>query len=147
MEYEILSAGSAEPWNDADEEWVSASSSTAPSNAGGSTVAQNTSVTESDHENGGSYDDRKDKQVSTSETSLVYKNNDVGSSVTKDPDDFTEPNPDNQIDFEDLEQLMSEIGNIRNNLRFMPDFQRREMAAKLTMKMASMFGGSSDDEE
>lgn len=146
LEYEILSAGSAEPWNDADEGWVSASGSTVAPNAGGSTAAHNTSVTEGDHENGESYDS-KDPQVSTSETSLVDKNNDVGSSVTKDHDEFTEPELDNQVDFEDLEQLMSEIGNIRNNLRFMPDFQRREMAAKLAMKMASMFGGSSDDEE
>lgn len=146
LEYEILSAGSAEPWNDADEGWVSASGSTVAPNAGGSTVACNTSVTEGDHENGESYDS-KDPQVSTSETSLVDKNNDVGSSVTKNHDEFTEPELDNQVDFEDLEQLMSEIGNIRNNLRFMPDFQRREMAAKLAMKMASMFGGSSDDEE
>lgn len=146
LEYEILSAGSAEPWNDADEGWVSASGSTVAPNAGGSTAARNTSVTEGDHENGESYDS-KDPQVSTSETSLVDKNNDVGSSVTKDHDEFTEPELDNQVDFEDLEQLMSEIGNIRNNLRFMPDFQRREMAAKLAMKMASMFGGSSDDEE
>lgn len=146
LEYEILSAGSAEPWNDADEGWVSASGSTVAPNAGGSTVACNTSVTEGNHENGESYDG-KDPQVSTSETSLVDKNNDVGSSVTKNHDEFTEPELDNQVDFEDLEQLMSEIGNIRNNLRFMPDFQRREMAAKLAMKMASMFGGSSDDEE
>lgn len=146
LEYEILSAGSAEPWNDADEGWVSASGSTVAPNAGGSTVARNTSVTEGDHENGESYDS-KDPQVSTSETSLVDKNNDVGSSITKDHDEFTVPELDNQVDFEDLEQLMSEIGNIRNNLRFMPDFQRREMAAKLAMKMASMFGGSSDDEE
>ncbi|KAK3413661.1 hypothetical protein EUGRSUZ_I02210 [Eucalyptus grandis] len=146
LEYEILSAGSAEPWNDADEGWVSASGSTVAPNAGGSTVACNTSVTEGDHENGESYDG-KDPQVSTSETSLVDKNNDVGSSVTKNHDEFTEPELDNQVDFEDLEQLMSEIGNIRNNLRFMPDFQRREMAAKLAMKMASMFGGSSDDAE
>lgn len=146
LEYEILSAGSAEPWNDADEGWVSASGSTVAPNAGGSTVACNTSVTEGDHENGESYDS-KDPQVSTSETSLVDKNNDVGSSVTKNHDEFTEPELDNQVDFEDLEQLMSEIGNIRNNLRFMPDFQRREMAAKLAMKMASMFGGSSDGEE
>jgi alpha- and gamma-adaptin-binding protein p34 len=40
---------------------------------------------------------------------------------------------------------MSEIGNMRSNLRLMPNFQRREMAAKLAMKMAAMFGD--DDEE
>ncbi|KAK4858551.1 hypothetical protein QYF36_018281 [Acer negundo] len=40
------------------------------------------------------------------------------------------------FNFEDSEQLMSEIGSMRNNLRLMPDFQRREMAANLAMKMA-----------
>ncbi|EPS72172.1 hypothetical protein M569_02586, partial [Genlisea aurea] len=49
-------------------------------------------------------------------------------------------------DFEDLEMLMGEIGSMRNGLRLMPDFQRREMAAKLAMKMAAMFG-SEDEEE
>jgi hypothetical protein len=51
------------------------------------------------------------------------------------------------LEIEDLEQLMSEIGNMRSGLRLMPDFQRREMAAKLAMKMASLFGGDSDDGE
>jgi hypothetical protein len=40
---------------------------------------------------------------------------------------------------------MSEIGNMRSNLRLVPDFQRREMAAKLAMKMATMFGDSDDE--
>lgn len=48
--------------------------------------------------------------------------------------------------YEDLERLMSEIGNMRDNLRLMPDFQRRDMAAKLAMKMASMFADSSDED-
>ncbi|XP_018476521.1 uncharacterized protein LOC108847698 isoform X2 [Raphanus sativus] len=49
-------------------------------------------------------------------------------------------------DLEEVEQLMSEIGNIRDNLRLMPDFQRREIAANLAMKMASMFGGGGGDD-
>lgn len=52
---------------------------------------------------------------------------------------------DEHYGLDDLEKIMSEIGNMRSNLRLMPDFQRREMAAKLAMKMAAMFGG--DDEE
>lgn len=52
---------------------------------------------------------------------------------------------DEHYGLDDLEKLMSEIGNMRSNLRLMPDFQRREMAAKLAMKMAAMFGD--DDEE
>lgn len=51
------------------------------------------------------------------------------------------------LELEDLEQLMSEIGSVRDSMRLMPDFQRREMAAKLAMKMATMFGDSSGDEE
>ena len=47
---------------------------------------------------------------------------------------------------DDLERLMSEIGNMRENLWLMPDFQRREMAAKLAMKMAAMFGDSGDED-
>lgn len=52
---------------------------------------------------------------------------------------------DEHYGLDDLEKIMSEIGNVRSNLRLMPDFQRREMAAKLAMKMAAMFGG--DEEE
>lgn len=50
------------------------------------------------------------------------------------------------LGLDDLERLMSEIGNMRENLRLMPDFQRREMAAEIAMKMASMFGDSSDED-
>jgi alpha- and gamma-adaptin-binding protein p34 len=59
--------------------------------------------------------------------------------------DVTKLFEDEHYGIDDLEQLMSEIGNMRSNLRLMPDFQRREMAAKLAMKMAAMFGD--DDEE
>jgi len=48
---------------------------------------------------------------------------------------------------DDMERLMSEIGNVRDNLRLMPDFQRREMAAELAMRMAAMFGATSDEEK
>ncbi|KAM0851392.1 hypothetical protein ACQ4PT_052454 [Festuca glaucescens] len=44
---------------------------------------------------------------------------------------------DDHYCLDDLERLMSEIGNMRSNLRLVPDFQRREMAAKLAMKMAT----------
>lgn len=59
--------------------------------------------------------------------------------------DVTKLFEDEHHGLDDLERLMSEIGNMRSNLRLMPDFQRREMAAKLAMKMATMFGD--DDEE
>ncbi|RZR72595.1 hypothetical protein BHM03_00014827 [Ensete ventricosum] len=54
---------------------------------------------------------------------------------------------DGHYGLDDLERLMFEIGNMRDNLRLMPDFQRKEMAANLAMKMAAMFGDVSDDED
>ena len=51
-----------------------------------------------------------------------------------------------ELSFESLEQLMSEIGSTRENLRLMPDFQRREAAAKLAMKMAALFGEDGDSD-
>lgn len=61
-------------------------------------------------------------------------------------DGDVESDEDSYYGHEDLERLMCEIGSMRANLRLMPDVQRREMAAKLAMKMASMFGESSDDD-
>ncbi|XP_042463625.1 uncharacterized protein LOC122046804 [Zingiber officinale] len=58
----------------------------------------------------------------------------------------SELDEDGHYSLDDLERLMYEIGNMRDNLRLMPDFQRREMAATLAMKMAAMFGDDSDDE-
>lgn len=39
----------------------------------------------------------------------------------------------------DFEQLMMEMARMRDNARLMPDSQRREMAASLALRMASMF--------
>jgi hypothetical protein len=46
---------------------------------------------------------------------------------------------------EDLEKMMHEMAGMRENMRNMSDGQRREMAAQLAMRMASMF--MDDDEE
>lgn len=61
--------------------------------------------------------------------------------------DTTTKIEDVHYDHDDIDRVMSEIGNMRGSLRLMPDFQRREMAASLAMKMASMFGCSSDEED
>ncbi|XP_058108489.1 uncharacterized protein LOC131251650 isoform X2 [Magnolia sinica] len=61
--------------------------------------------------------------------------------ITKD----CELGEDMHLGLEDLEQLMCEISSMRENLRLMPDFQRREMAAKLAMKMATMFADSDNE--
>ncbi|XP_039139058.1 uncharacterized protein LOC120276395 isoform X2 [Dioscorea cayenensis subsp. rotundata] len=53
---------------------------------------------------------------------------------------------DSHYGLDDLEKLMGEISNIRDNSRLMPDFQRREMAANLALKLATMFGDGSDED-
>lgn len=134
MEYEVLSAGSADPWDDTEQGWVSASAL----DAGGS-VPQNNSIIESEHEDG----IKSDKKLQPSTSSTVLQDE----SDKEVADSEGDGEAGKGLDLEDLEQLMSEIGNMRAGLRLMPDFQRREMAAKLALKMASMFGGGSDDEE
>lgn len=130
-EYEVLSGGSADPWGDTEEDWVSAPGPTEepaepeavpkceveePSTSAASERGENNSR-EVVHENGVAYAD---------------DNDDIGKGE--------------HLELEDLEQLMSEIANMRSNSRLMPDFQRREMAAKLAMRMAALFGDSSGDE-
>lgn len=141
FEYEILSAGSAEPWDDTDKGWVSANAIT-PSSEMAGFVAQNSSVVERDQENG----TRSDVEKPSTSTASLQDENDQGV-IPNASEQATEVDESAPFELEDLEQLMSEIGNVRENLRLMPDFQRREMAAKLAMKMAAMFGGESDNDE
>lgn len=146
LEYEILSAGSAEPWDDTDKEWVSASGAIAPSHAEG-LVAQDNPNLNSNLKNGTKHDS-EDMRPSTSGAALHDENDKAGVIPhLEDCDQAVKRDESSHFDFEELEQLMSEIGNIRDNLRLMPDFQRREMAANMALKMAAMFGGGSDDEE
>ncbi|KAK2977163.1 hypothetical protein RJ640_027776 [Escallonia rubra] len=138
IEYEMLSAGSAEPWDDTDGGWVTANGTTASTETGG-LVAQNRDAKDSDGE-------RVIRPVgeelppSTSTSQLQEEIDTEAIPSAQEADGGT------HYEFEDLEQLMSEIGNMRDSLRLMPDFQRREMAANLAMKMAVMFGDSSGDE-
>ncbi|CAK9139365.1 unnamed protein product [Ilex paraguariensis] len=140
VEYEILSAGSAEPWDDTDGGWVSAIGPTATNDAGGS-VAQNFNVTRSKDKSVG-----EDPQPSTSSSQIQEESSREVMVQAHEPDKALGPDEGAHYDYDDLEQLMSQIGNMRDSLRLMPDFQRREMAAKLAMKMAAMFGGDSDEE-
>lgn len=137
----MLSAGSADPWENIDERWVSASETHSHADAGGSTSQENLQV-----EN----NMVKPKEVVDDELrpsgSRIEPHNETDRAVVADEKPLDTEN-DKCYEFEDVEQLMSEMGNIRDNLRLMPDFQRREIAANLAMKMASMFGGDSDDEE
>lgn len=45
---------------------------------------------------------------------------------------------------EEFENFMREMAGMRENLRSMPDAQRREMASQIAMRMAAMFGDESD---
>lgn len=140
LEYEVLSAGSGDPWDNIEERWVSASETHSHADAGGSTSQENLHV-----ENSMVKPNKVDEELLPSGSRLELQNDTDRAIVTDEKPLGTEN--EKCYEFEDVEQLMSEIGNIRDNLRLMPDFQRREIAANLAMKMASMFGGDTDDEE
>ncbi|KAK1410539.1 hypothetical protein QVD17_37076 [Tagetes erecta] len=131
LEYEILSRGSVEPWDDTDVSWVSATNDNTEPDIKTERVAG------------------VDMQPSTSQSQTQEE---IEIDIEKEratPEAHDEANDEDGMHFEleDMEQLMSEIGSMRDSLRLMPDFQRREMAASLAMKMASMFGDASGDDE
>lgn len=136
FEYEVLSSGSADLWGDTDERWVSA--------AGPSTSSD---VAKLGAESSSNSDHQKDEQ-SVKMENISDKEVNGDAMAAAEPGETNSEELGESFKFEDLEHMMSEIGNIRDNLRLMPDFQRREMAANLAMKMAGMFGdgGSSDGE-
>uniref|UniRef100_A0A1D1Z979 Ras-related protein Rab-8B n=1 Tax=Anthurium amnicola TaxID=1678845 RepID=A0A1D1Z979_9ARAE len=105
---------------------------------------------EKKHDCENSHPNDSDFECEDRESSKVQASTSVDTLQEKDAvDESTQANEfseDAHFAFEDLEQLMNEIGNMRENRRLMPDFQRREMAAKLAMKMAAMFGESGDEE-
>jgi hypothetical protein len=140
QDYEVLSAGSAD-WGETEQGWISATSL----DAGGSSAPQNNLNTSSEHDNGS----KSDKELQRATSSTLFQDEDDTAVVHSIVDSEGDGKLDDSecLEIEDLEQLMSEIGNMRSGLRLMPDFQRREMAAKLAMKMASLFGGDSDDGE
>ncbi|KAL3613647.1 hypothetical protein CASFOL_041721 [Castilleja foliolosa] len=124
-EYEKLSSGSAEPWDDVG--WISADDPLSTLETG-INLERKSEVKSVEQEN---------ERPSTSASKFVDQEEEAS----------VKHEEDKAYEFEDLETLMSEIGNMRSGLRLMPDFQRREMAAKLAMKMAVMFGDSSGGED
>ncbi|KAL8122097.1 uncharacterized protein LOC141659407 [Apium graveolens] len=144
VEYEILSAGSAEPWDDTDGDWVSANHFTSVGDAQG-LVNQN--ITSENTEAERNNTSAGELQPSTSASALQEEIDEDESSVADVSDKGLESDEATPYGLDNLETLMSEIGTMRDSLRLMPDFQRREMAANLAMKMAAMFGDGSDDEE
>lgn len=144
FDYEILPAGSAEQWDDVDTQWVSASHVNMASNTE-ELPAGCHHISKSSQENS-TRCGTEEMQPSTSVTMLQEETNEYDVTCLE-PDQEMRQDERSPFDFEDLDKLMSEIGNVRDNLRLMPDFRRRDMAAKLALKMAAMFGGESDNEE
>ncbi|KAJ4963028.1 hypothetical protein NE237_022967 [Protea cynaroides] len=147
LEYEILSAGSSEPWDGTEDVWVSASGKAATIETGSSSAATETVApamkdVNQEHITNGIADIL---QTSASEIPL-REDTRVVVPEANETDEATGLDDGTCLGFEELEQLMSEIGNIRDSLRLMPDFQRKEMAAKLAMQMATLFGDGSDGE-
>ncbi|CAJ2635950.1 unnamed protein product [Trifolium pratense] len=140
QDYEVLSAGSAD-WDETEQGWISATSL----DAGGSSAPQNNLNTSCEHDDGS----KSDKELQRTTSSAAFQDEGDTAVVHSIVDSEGDGKLDDSdcLEIEDLEQLMSEIGNMRSGVRLMPDFQRREMAAKLAMKMASLFGGDSDDGE
>ncbi|CAN6249884.1 unnamed protein product [Urochloa humidicola] len=155
FDYEVLSHGSDEQWEFVGE--TSTSRSFERSNEANGTQ-DHTQVVNASADSSPSNALPSDAPTETAEESTVTQSNKTEDSDCVDrttadiADDHQGDAPeasnlfeDEHYGLDDLEKLMSEIGNMRSNLRLMPDFQRREMAAKLAMKMAAMFGD--DDEE
>ncbi|XP_075474817.1 uncharacterized protein LOC142505636 isoform X2 [Primulina tabacum] len=142
LQYEILSSGSGDPWDNVDGEWISADG---PVSTSGTGIPSELYLDSLDRESGMSLL-RGEHQPSTSSSQLPEEL-DTEAAPPLEGDESSEPDEGKIYDFKGLELLMGEIGNMRSNLRLMPDFQRREVAAKLAMKMAEMFGDSSGGEE
>ncbi|XP_023551792.1 uncharacterized protein LOC111809649 isoform X1 [Cucurbita pepo subsp. pepo] len=131
IDYEILSGGSAEMWDDINFQGCSSNGEGSSIDAGA--LGNDVDIAEQDQAS------RSICEPPKAEENHV--------AVEGELDQMTNPFIGKHLDLEDLERLMSEIGNVRDSLRLMPDFQRREMAAKLALKMATMFGASSEDDD
>ncbi|CAN6269041.1 unnamed protein product [Urochloa humidicola] len=156
FDYEVLSHGSDEQWEFVGE--TSTSRSFERSNEANGTQDHTHQVVNASADSSPSNALPNDASTETAEENTVTQSNKtedrdcVDRTTADSADDHQGDAPeannlfeDEHYGLDDLETLMSEIGNMRSNLRLMPDFQRREMAAKLAMKMAAMFGD--DDEE
>ncbi|XP_062184085.1 uncharacterized protein LOC133888020 isoform X2 [Phragmites australis] len=156
FEYDVLSHGSDEQW-----EFVGESSTSRTFeglNEASDTQDHTHQAVKGDADSSASNPLPNDTSTETAESSTAtqdHKTKDSGHVDNTEADtdenhqsDAPEVNKlfeDEHYGLDDLERLMSEIGNMRSNLRLMPDFQRRETAAKLAMKMAAMFGDNDEE--
>ncbi|KAH9316337.1 hypothetical protein KI387_024964, partial [Taxus chinensis] len=169
IEYELLSNGSAEPWDGVEEPWMTVShdtndilvreegendneqqdlpeqvsnielqeqnvATTLPPQ-GDSLASQNPVLS--------AQEDKKPEETG-SLTSIITAQNHSRTQGTEQGTEDAEMREGKERSFEELEQMMLEMAHMRENLRLMPDSHRREMAARLALKMASAFA---DEEE
>ncbi|CAM8878503.1 unnamed protein product [Rhodiola kirilowii] len=101
--------------------WVSATGKSAVFDAGGSSNGC---------QDGASGCSGEREGLSTSVAVVQEKSVGEGLEAQNSAED-EEPDMGSHFEFEDLEHLMSEIGGMRDSLRLMPEFQRREMLQSL----------------
>ncbi|KAL2559238.1 GTP binding [Forsythia ovata] len=142
LEYDVLTSGSAELWDTTDG-WMSADGPVSTTGTGEPCNLDSENFDRKNEVRSG----REEHEPLTSASQLQEEIDRDETPKAHEAERTSEPDDGKTYDFEDLEMLMSEIGNMRSSLRLMPDFQRREIAAKLAMKMAAMFGDSSGGEE
>lgn len=168
IEYELLSNGSAEPWDGVEDPWVAVNNGTqdihitderenihesqnVPVEQPSNIQAQEQNACASILESNGSVSqtpvlsihDGNHSEATTSLISIVTEQGELEERTEHSIED-SETRERREPAFDDLEQLMHEMARMRENLRLIPDPLRKEMAGRLAMKMASIF---SDDEE
>ncbi|GLJ39285.1 hypothetical protein SUGI_0801690 [Cryptomeria japonica] len=164
IEYELLSNGSAEPWDGVEEPWMTVDNCTneilvreegennepqdLPHGQADKMQVQEQNVATSippqrdglaSHTSVVSVHDNNKSEASSSLTSIITAQDLSGAPETKQGIEDAETRGRRERSFEELEQLMLEMAHMRENLRLMPDTQRKEMAARLALKMASTF--------
>ncbi|XP_020096205.1 uncharacterized protein LOC109715544 [Ananas comosus] len=147
IEYEVLSDGSDEPWQGAagtskSSEHEIPTSSSLPNDLAPETVLQQ----EAEDRAKLTEDNDQKQEANPSSEQKPKAEAEMSGGVEANDNNTNEVDEDEHYGLDDLERLMSEIGNMRANLRLMPDFQRKEMAAKIAMKMAAMFDEGSDED-
>ncbi|KAL2542932.1 GTP binding [Abeliophyllum distichum] len=142
LEYDVLISGSAELWDTTDG-WMSADGPVSTTGTGEPCNLDSENFDRKNEVRSGG----EEHEPLTSASQLQEELDRDETPTAHEAERTSKPDDGKTYDFEDLEMLISEIGNMRSSLRLMPDFQRREIAAKLAMKMAAMFGDSSGGEE
>ncbi|KAL2633388.1 hypothetical protein R1flu_004867 [Riccia fluitans] len=163
IEYELLSNGSAEPWDGSgwEEQWTQA-----PAAQDVLTVETNGNTASSN----GTADSHYGDSVSTAsppvgiqspqivqvenEEAVTQRNRTVESANevenrarSEDAENSVALNAHVGSDFDEIEQLMHEMTTMRENMRNVSDHHRREMAAQLAMRMAAMFDDDDEGDE